>query len=119
VHLLAHHQVCLRHGTWLSGPGTPQFSVSECPDIIAAERQARRLLRCGTAEQLIYARIQAAHKPREPASPAGERRMQALIESSPPAVTGASPEELLLAAVYPEAIADAAASLRADRESTA
>jgi hypothetical protein len=45
--------------------------------------------------------------------------MQALIESSPPAVTGASPEELLLAAVYPEAIADAAASLRADRESTA
>jgi hypothetical protein len=92
--------------------GTPQFSVSECPDIIAAERQARRrLLRCGTAEQVIYARIQAAHKPREPASPAGERRMQALIESSPPAVTGASPEELLLAAVYPEAIADAAASL--------
>jgi hypothetical protein len=42
-----------------------------------------------------------------------ERRMQALIESNPPAVTGASREELLLAAAYPEAIADAVTSLRA------
>jgi TniQ protein len=40
VHLPAHHQVCLRHGIWLSEAGTPQFSVGECPDIIAAERQA-------------------------------------------------------------------------------
>jgi hypothetical protein len=45
VHLPAHHQVCLRHGVWLSGPGAPQFRVSEYPDIIAAERQARRLPR--------------------------------------------------------------------------
>jgi hypothetical protein len=36
VHLPAHHQVCLRHGTWLSGPGTPQFGVRGCPDILAA-----------------------------------------------------------------------------------
>ena len=35
VHLPAHHQVCIRHGIWLSGPGTPQFSVSGCPDILA------------------------------------------------------------------------------------
>jgi hypothetical protein len=40
VHLPAHHQVCLTHGIWLSRPGTPQFSVSGCPDILAAERQA-------------------------------------------------------------------------------
>ena len=60
VHLPAHHQVCLRHGIWLSGPGTPQFSVSGCPDILAAERQARHLLRRCTIEQLIYSKIQAA-----------------------------------------------------------
>jgi hypothetical protein len=47
VHLPACHQVCLRHGIWLSGPGTPQFSVRGCPDILDAERRARRLLcRC-------------------------------------------------------------------------
>ncbi len=60
VHLPAHHQVCLRHGIWLSAPGTPQFSVSGCPDILVAERHARRLLRRCTVEQLIYARAQAA-----------------------------------------------------------
>ena len=59
VHLPACHQVCLRHGIWLPGPGTPQFSVRNCPDILDAERRARRLLRRCTTEQLIYARIQA------------------------------------------------------------
>ena len=59
VHLPAHHQVCLRHGIWLSGPGTPQFSVSGCPDILAAERQARRILRLCTIAQLIFSKIQA------------------------------------------------------------
>ena len=67
VHLPAHHQVCLRHGIWLSGPGTPQFSVSGCPDILAAERRARRLLRRCTIEQLIYSTIQ------NPARPASSR----------------------------------------------
>ena len=52
VHLPACHQVCLRHGIWLSGPGTPQFSVRGCPDILDAERRARRLLRRCTIEQL-------------------------------------------------------------------
>ena len=59
VHLPACHQVCLRHGIWLSGPGTPEFSARGCPDILDAERRARRLLRRCTTEQLIYARIQA------------------------------------------------------------
>ena len=44
-------------GIWLSGPGTPQFSVSGCPDTLAAERRARRLLRRCTAELLTYARV--------------------------------------------------------------
>lgn len=60
--LPTHHQVCITHGIWLPGPGTPQFSVRGCPDILAAERQARRLLRRCTIEQLIYSKIQAAHR---------------------------------------------------------
>lgn len=105
VHLPAHHQVCLRHGIWLPGPGAQQFSVSGCPDILAAERQARRLLRRCTVEQLIYARVQA---PAEQAERAWKRRMAALIESSPRPVTESSPQALFLAAGYPEAIAAAA-----------
>jgi NAD(P)-dependent dehydrogenase (short-subunit alcohol dehydrogenase family) len=32
-----------RSAARLSGPGTPQFSVRCCPDIVAAQRQARHL----------------------------------------------------------------------------
>jgi hypothetical protein len=105
VHLPAHHQVCLTHGIWLPGPGTPQFSVSGCPDILAAERQARRLFRRCTIEQLIYSKIRAA---------AGQddqpwkRRTLALIESNPRQVTESGAQALFQAAAYPEAIAAAA-----------
>jgi hypothetical protein len=107
VHLPAHHQVCLKHGIWLSGPGAPQVSVSGCPDILTAERQARRLLRHCTVEQLIYSRIQA---------PAGQddrtwkRRTMALIESNPRQAAESSAQALFQAAAYPEAIAAAAAA---------
>ena len=67
VHLPAHHQVCTRHGIWLSGRGTPQFSVTGCPEILAAERQARQLLRRLTIEQLIYSR--SRHPPIRPTAP--------------------------------------------------
>lgn len=109
VHLPAHHQVCLRHGIWLSGPGTPQFSVSGCPDILAAERRARRLLRRCTIEQLTYSRIQA---PADQAGRAWKRRTTALIESNPRSVTESSPQALFQAAAYPDAIAAAYASRR-------
>ena len=105
VHLPAHHQVCLTHGIWLSAPGAPQLSVSNCPEILAAERQARRLLRRCTIEQLVYARLQA------PAAPAGrgwKRRMPALIRSNPRQATESGSQALLQAAAYPEAIAAAA-----------
>ena len=110
VHLPAHHQVCLKHGIWLSGPGTPQFSVSRCPDILAAERQARRLRRRCTAEQMIYAKVQAT------AGPAGsehtwKRRTTALIESNPRSTTESHPQALFLAAAYPETISAAATTL--------
>ena len=104
VHLPAHLQVCLTHGIWLSGPGTPQFSVSGCPDILAAERQARRLRRRCTIEQLIYARLcaPATQDDRE-----WKRRITALIASNPRQATESGTQALLQAAAYPEAIAAA------------
>jgi hypothetical protein len=114
VHLPAHHRVCLPHRIWLSGPGTPQFSVSGCPDIIAAEHRARRLLRHCTIEQVIYASIRAA----EPAAaaqpsfrPAWKQRMQALITPSPRPVIEQCPAELLAAASYPDTITAAASMI--------
>ena len=110
VHLPAHHQVCLKHGIWLSRPGTPQFSISECPDIMTAERQARRLLRRYTIEQLIYAKVQAAQQPGSPAQLAWKQRMRALITSNPRTVIESCPNELFTAAGYPETISAATAA---------
>ena len=105
VHLPAHHQVCLRRGIWLSGPGTPQFSVRGCPDILAAERQASHLLRRCIIEQLIHAKIQAAAGQDDRA---WKRRTLALIMSNPRQVTESSTQALFQAAAYPENIAAAA-----------
>ena len=107
VHLPAHHQVCLRHGIWLSGPGTPQFSVNSCPDILDAERRARRLARDHGIEQLIYARTRV---PEAQDALAWKRRTAALIESAPRTVTENSPQALFQAAAYPDAIITASAS---------
>jgi hypothetical protein len=108
VHLPAHHQVCLTHGTWLSRLGTPQFSVRGCPDILAAERQARRLLRRCTIEQLIYSKIQATAGQDDRA---WKRRTLALIESNPRQVTESGAQALFQAAAYHEAIAAAAGAV--------
>jgi len=113
--LPAHHQVCLTHGIWLSGPGTPQFSVSGCADILNAERQARRLLRRCTIEQLIYAKIQA---PAGQDDHAWKRRTLALIETNSRQVTESSAQALFQAAAYPEAIAEAAGGLHRPRRNS-
>lgn len=112
VHLPAHYQVCLRHGIWLPRVGTPQFSVSECPDIMAAERQARRLLRHCTIEQLINARIRAAQpsgsQDQQASHMAWKQRMHSLITSNPRGVIESCPQEMFTAAAYPETISIAA-----------
>ena len=121
VHLPAHHRVCLRHGIWLSGQGTPQFSVSECPGVIAAEHRARRLLRHCTVEQLIRASIRAT-EPTATAQPsfrpAWKQRMQALIMSNPRVVIEQCPAELITAASYPDTITTAASMIAMNRETT-
>lgn len=118
VHLPAHHQVCLKHGIWLSRAGTPQFSVSECPDIMAAERKARRLLRRCSAEQLICARIQAARQPGSAAQISWKQRMHALITSNPRAVIESCPQELFTAAGYPETVTTTARMIQSGRAGT-
>jgi hypothetical protein len=112
VHLPAHLQVCLTHGIWLSGPGTPQISVSNCPGILSAERQARHLIRRCTIEQLIFSKIQATAGPDDHA---WKRRTLALIESNPRQVTESSAQALFEAAAYPEAIAAAAGARTGSR----
>jgi hypothetical protein len=82
------------------------------PDIIAAERQARRLLRYCAIEQLIYARVQAAHAPAGQAEPARARKTPDAgpHRVQPRSVTESCPQELSLAAAYPETIAAATAT---------
>lgn len=113
VHLPAHQQLCIRHGIWLPGPETPQFSVRGCPDILDAERRARRLLRQCTIEQLLYSTIQ---KPGDAGEQSWKHRATALIESNPRSAAESSPQEMFLAAAYPDAIAAARARSKRFRE---
>lgn len=98
-----------------SGPGTPQFSVRGCLDILAAERQARRLLRRCTIEQLIYSKIQATAGQDDRA---WKRRTAALIESNPRQATEASARALFQAASYPEVVAAVAGACAGTSTST-
>jgi hypothetical protein len=76
---------------------------------MAAERQARRLLRHCTIEQLIYAKVQAAQQPSSPAQLAWKQRMRAHITTNARTVIESCPQELFTAAGYPETVRTAAA----------
>jgi hypothetical protein len=105
---------CRRRGHAVHG-GVPGCSVGGCPDILAAERQARRLARRSTIEQLIYAQVQAAAGQAGPER-AWKHRTVTLIESNPRRVTESSPQAMFLAASYPETVA-AATTIHASRHS--
>jgi hypothetical protein len=96
VYLPAHHQICTMHGIWLSRTGTPQFSVSECRGILAAERQARGLIRRCITEQLNHARIRATQQPgsqdQQASHAAWKQRMHSLITSNPRAIIESCPQ---------------------------
>jgi hypothetical protein len=113
VHLPAYQQLCTRHGIWLPGPGTPQFSVRGCPDILDAEHRARRLLRQCSIEELIYSTVQ---KPGQAGEQSWKRQAAALIESNPRSAAESSPQEMFLAAAYPDAVAAAHARSKRFRE---
>lgn len=111
VHQPACKTVCTRHGIWLPRDGHPQLDVTACPEIIIAEHHARRLLRHCTPEQLIRARLKAAHIIIRSPQAAGEttrgrqQRIQLLRARNPGLNTPAAEHELAQAAAYPGIIA--------------
>jgi len=110
VHLPAHHQVCLRHGIWLSRAGTPQFSVSECPGHHGRRAPSTSALAAlhDRAADLRQGPGCAATRQSRPAG--WKQRMRALITSNPRTVIESCPQELFTAAGYPETVSTAAAA---------
>ena len=121
THVPAHQQICTRHGLWLACADRPQLDLAACPEIIAAEHHARRLLRHCTSQQLIFALLAAApliasQRDRDTVSAAGspqgrQRRARLLKASNPHVNSPAAQDELIRAAIYPDAIALAATTL--------
>ena len=117
VHLPAHYKVCTRHGIWLSDAGQPHLDLATCPEIIAAQHRASRLLRRCTPRQLMLAYQAAARAiPPWPASPAAiphhwRHRLLTLQTANHRYGTPTDHDAYIHAAIYPDAIALAAAEL--------
>ncbi len=117
VHLPAWQQICTRHGIWLASAGQPQLDLTACPDIIAAQHHARRLLRRRTPQQLFLAQLTASTETsNHTVSTAGpaqqlEYRLRLLTASNPRMSDPAARRELTRAATYPQTITLAATAL--------
>jgi hypothetical protein len=115
VHLPAHLRVCTRHGVWLSDGTQPHLDLSGCPEIIAAQRRASRLLRRATPQQLILAHLAAARdisqRPAASSPPRWGQRLRTLQATNQHLSTPAGHDALKQAAIYPDAVALAAAKL--------
>lgn len=120
VHLPAHRKVCTRHGIWLSDAGQPQLDLAACPEIIAAQRQASRLLRRCTPQELMLAYQAAARAiPAWPSSPAAiplhwRHRLLTLHTANHRYGTPTDLDAYTHAAIYPDAIALAARTIKQD-----
>ena len=119
VHLPAHYKVCTRHGIWLSDAGQPHLDLAACPEITTAQHRANRLLRRHTSQQLTLT-YQAATKsiPPWPMSPAAiphhwRHRLLTLQTVNHRCGTPTDHDAYMYAAIYPDAIALAAAELNA------
>jgi hypothetical protein len=113
VHLPAHVKVCTRHGVWHSGGRQPQLDLVGCPEIIAAQHRASRLLRRLTPQQLILAQLLAVSEiTRRPHSANStstwNERLQILQAANCHLSTEADLETLTRAARYPDVVALAA-----------
>jgi TniQ len=121
VHLPAHHQICLRHGIWLPAAGLPQLDISQCPDIVEAEKRARHAARQYSPEQMILAETQTQQaiagpapqpsRPGDAAQRAWRQRIQTIIEANRRDAIEANPHALFQAADHPEVITEAISSL--------
>jgi hypothetical protein len=121
VHLPAQRKVCTRHGVWQSDGGQSHLDLTGCPEIIAAQHRARRLLQHLTPQQLILAHLTAAREiSQRPVSatsspPHWSRRLRTLQAANQHLSTPADLDTLTQAAIYPDAIA-LAATINYDRE---
>jgi TniQ len=117
VHLPAHHKICTRHGIWLSDAGQPHLDLAACPEIIAAQHRASRLLRRHTPQQLLLTYQAAARSiPPWPPSPAAiplhwRHRLLALQTANHRYGTPTGHDAYIHAAIYPDAITLTAAEL--------
>jgi hypothetical protein len=106
VHLLAHHQICPRHGIWL-GRAT-QIEITKIPAIAAAGRKAPRLVHKHGITRLVLAETTARQ---ETTGGPDTRRPAAALALASPGLDPGHPDTVE-AAAYPETIKVAAALLR-------
>jgi hypothetical protein len=105
VHLPSHQQICTRHGLWLPAGNTPQLDLTACPEIIAAQYRACRLLRNCTPQQLIHAQLTAARTIDRRTGRSSQRRQRLrLLKDSTQLAGHASHDETASAAIYPDVI---------------
>jgi TniQ len=119
VHLPAHQQICTRHSLWLPAGDRAQLDIAACPEIITAQHRACKLLRARTPQQLIFAHVAASqliNEQRRNTSPAArsqqqQQRLRLLEHNNRHLSDPAAQDDLLHAAIYPEAVALTAITL--------
>lgn len=109
VHRLAHHQICTRHGLWLSADNHPQLDLTNCPDIIAAQHRTCRLLQHCTPQRLLFAHLATTRLildlPGDTAtSQHWRQRLHRLTAANRHLNNPAIRDHLTQAAIYPDAI---------------
>ena len=125
VHRPACHLICSRHGQWLSAAGLPQLDLTACPEIITAHQRSHKLLRRCTPQQLMIAHLAAERTFREPSrQPAGQPRTRPpqrwrhrlhQLKTTNSYRGDSLQDELIHAAIYPDALEQAAAVITAQQ----
>ena len=121
VHRPAHHLICSRHGQWLSAASRPQLDLTQSPEIVIACQRSHKLLRRCTPQQLMIALLAAERTLRGPGPPAGAprptrssqrwRHRLRQLKTTNPHLGDLLAEELIRAAIYPDALEQATAMI--------
>ena len=125
VHRPACHLICSRHGLWLSTVGLPQLDLTESPEIVIAYQRSHKLLRRCTPQRLMIAHLAAERTLREPGPPVGTprparpsqrwRHRLRQLKTTNPNPGEPLQDELIRAAIYPDALEQAAAMITAQQ----
>ena len=123
VHRPACHLICSRHGQWLSAAGLRQLDLAESPEIVIAYQRSHKLLRSCTPQRLMIAHLAAERTLREPGPPDGAlrparpsqrwRHRLRQLKTTNPHLGDSLQDELIRAAIYPDALEQAAAAITA------